>query len=130
MSEHDPDEGHCFRFAGGVVTVGGATRKIRVRGATYYFEWHHYFGPSLMTKGGRQRKALPEHHPWWSAVCWWHAQGKRIDSDGFCIWEPRYRVHWVLDIDGRNAVACNAETPGARKIQEDDFSMSAKEPAP
>ena len=69
------------------ILTGGSEFKIRVGGKTFVFEFpNHYGGPAALTKRGNissvQTKAFLE------AASLWDQQGRRINSEGYCVWTP------------------------------------------
>lgn len=78
----------CVHIAGAVICGGDSPEyDIVVRGERIHFEVHYYSGPTPITKRG-DVLSLGPRHPFWAAASLWMRQGKRIGSDGVCIWEP------------------------------------------
>lgn len=68
-----------------VLDIGGSMHKISVNGKIYHFEMHPYCGPNILNKRtGSSVKNQPD--AFLVAASLWAQQGKRIDSDGICIW--------------------------------------------
>ena len=84
------DTGHCVFGGGFALTLGPETLRIRILGKVYFFEWHHYFGPQRVDgrTGDLAAQQPEEQSPFWKAVQWWFCQGKRLDDDGFAMWDP------------------------------------------
>lgn len=84
MNEHH--EGKCIHFGDAILTIGGTTRYIDVRGKQYQFEMHRWSGPIPLNKDESTRQT-----PWpkyvWHAVQLWIDQGKPMDGD-HCVLKP------------------------------------------
>jgi len=87
----------CRHFAGAIVCSFSDDRdyRIRVGAKEYTFDFSERFGPTLIGKRGQFLESrMPK--PFLVAVSWWARQGKRIDADGFCVWEqPMWKVYKV-----------------------------------
>lgn len=71
------------------MSIGGPMRSIDVGKRTYLFEWHRYFGPTVLDHRGEvKEKQPPENSRFWDAAARWHKQGERVTEQGKCIWEP------------------------------------------
>jgi hypothetical protein len=68
------------------ICTGGPKRKIRIDGKPYLFEEHPYCGP-LPVRADGDARPLGAAHPFWTAVTEWWQAGRRIDRDGWCVWE-------------------------------------------
>jgi hypothetical protein len=82
----------CQRFIFGdgtpaisIVCGPDAQYTIEVRGERIVFDWHGYMGPIPLGKRGNPVEL--RGHYFWTAVSYWAQQGKRIDSNGVCMWE-------------------------------------------
>lgn len=67
------------------IDVGGPTHQIKVSGKTYCFEMHSFLGPMMTDMKGNGLKREPLHVL--EAISHWARQGKRKDSNGYCVWE-------------------------------------------
>lgn len=58
---------------------------IIVAGKKWRFDFSDRFGPTPVTKAGRE---LTGHIPgnFYEAVSWWYRQGKKV-VDGLCVWD-------------------------------------------
>lgn len=64
-----------------------ADYKIRYGGKVHRFDWSDMFGPSAVDKQGRiLDRRLPDRVI--GAISQWRKQGKRVCSEGYCIWRP------------------------------------------
>jgi hypothetical protein len=79
-------EGGCARIPNTILTFGPEMARIRIGKRTYFFEWHHYFGPSLLRADGSVCKTPKEHHPFWDAIHRWYHQGQRMQN-GYAVWD-------------------------------------------
>jgi len=63
------------------------TYKLTARGRTYFFEWHDFTGPMVVTRKGNLHKRWPfrEGHPFWKELERWLAAGKKVDGNGNCL---------------------------------------------
>lgn len=67
--------------------IGGPAQEIYARGRCFYFEWHSYCGPTLVSRlTGEPRVIQPgPRSPFWDAAQAWHDQGKRV-KEGVAVW--------------------------------------------
>jgi hypothetical protein len=78
-----------FYFPGGGVTLCPVLTLTLPNGKVWRFEWHHYLGPTFLRKDDEPLARYPsERNPMWQTFNLWHNQGKRVDAEGNCIWEP------------------------------------------
>lgn len=76
-------------FPGGSMTVLPLLALKLPSGRVVHFEWHRYCGPNFVRKDGEPWARFPsERHPLWPAFEAWQRQGRRVDEQGNCIWDP------------------------------------------
>ena len=70
--------------------LGGNLQTIVVNGKSYFFEMHEYCGPFVASKKDWSilKNQPGARSPFWPAVTAWDKQGRRVDENGVCIWEP------------------------------------------
>jgi hypothetical protein len=76
----------CARLAGAILNVGGPVFKIRVAGKPILFEDHVFCGPLPCYSDGTERR-VGQRHPFWDAVTRWYQSGRRVDREGWCVFE-------------------------------------------
>lgn len=87
-------------------------------GPRYVFEMHHYCGPAVLNKHGDPAKYQPSpNHPFWTAVTLWNQQGRHVDAEGLCVWEPE-REPEVIDLGGGNYVIKGSALDPAMREEE------------
>ena len=64
-----------------------ATYRIDVAGRIFLFDFSDMFGPLVVGRRGQEVKQPGARDPFWRAITLWRWQGKRVGSDGLCIWE-------------------------------------------
>ena len=76
----------CVRAGNALVMMGGPDLKITSGGKTFYFEFHPFCGPMMLSKRGEPIQSTPgKYSPFWDALYFWIKQGKKVDADGNCI---------------------------------------------
>lgn len=69
-------------------------RDYRIRdrnGKAWYFEHHHFMGPSILKKNGDPARRQPgEKSPFWEAFQYWFDQGKETKKEGDTTWATWY----------------------------------------
>lgn len=62
--------------------------KIRAGETIYFFEYHHFCGPTLLEADGwTPAPPPPEDHPFWPLLTAWIQHGRQVDGEGFAITE-------------------------------------------
>lgn len=92
--------------------------RIQVDGKVYIFDFSPMFGPSFYDRR-RNLVSIRPRHPFWKGFEPWLKQGKRVDMDGLCVWEPE------SEMDLSDFVKIGKRTYVAKSIFE---SMCAKNP--
>ncbi len=77
---------------------------IYAYGKRYHFEWHHWFGPSVVNR--RTWDVLDrqpgEKSPFWPAVEAWDRQGRRV-KDGVAAWNREHAAEFeLIHLGGRH----------------------------
>jgi hypothetical protein len=76
-------------FPGGSMTILPVLALKLPTGRVVHFEWHRYCGPNFVRKDGEPWARFPsERHPLWWPFTLWQRQGRRVDAEGNCIWDP------------------------------------------
>lgn len=85
------EEARAGTAAGSVLihlSLAGPVYSIDVGKRTYRFEWHRYFGPTVVDRHDEALAKQPaEKSRFWDAVSAWDRQGQRVSPYGKCIWE-------------------------------------------
>ena len=93
------DFGHIGTIGDGfcIDIWGAGPFSMRVGEKTWLFEDSDQFGPLFLNKNGSPRTSqnLSERSPFWRAHRIWVRQGRRLDPNGFCVWdEPAPMTYW------------------------------------
>lgn len=70
----------CVRIPGGIVTLGGPFFTTKYKGRKIHFEWHRFFGPSMLNRHGDPVKNTPDW--FWKAIKHWE---RKMRARG---WKP------------------------------------------
>lgn len=96
------------------ISRGGPIHTIQVNGKRHTFEMHPYCGPIAIGKRGNG--LLHQAKDFLEAASHWAQQGRRVGSDGLCIWEhPAYEELITRPIGKRSAVVTGFKMIPARK---------------
>lgn len=92
------------RFGTANLLVGGPDRMIKDEsGDIIKFEEHPYCGPVALNKKGDPLENQPGGKAsFWRVHHWWVDQGKKIDAEGFCVWEKPKPTHKKVHMGGRH----------------------------
>lgn len=93
------------------VLLGGSDHRITdAAKAEWTFEMHPTCGPATLDRHGAIAERQPgPRSPFWRAVTLWAMQGRRVDTDGRCIWDEPPTIR-VVHVAGRQHVVL-PETP-------------------
>jgi hypothetical protein len=89
----------CIQLRDGVVCGAGEEYRILVDGRFFTFEWHAYFGPSVLGRRGNPLSVQPMKVV--KAVELWDRQGRQLDDQGMCccVWPeeipPGFRIEKI-----------------------------------
>ncbi len=64
-----------------------ATYKIKVGKRSIHFEFGERFGPLVVTALGYETRQPGHSNDFWRIVSLWFRQSKRVDDDGWCVWD-------------------------------------------
>ncbi|WP_454909791.1 hypothetical protein [Variovorax gossypii] len=96
-----------------ILLAGGQDHRIiDAAKAEWVFEMHPTCGPAVLDRHGAVADRQPgSRSPFWRAVTLWAMQGRRVDTDGRCIWDEPPPIR-VAHVAGRQHVVL-PETPEA-----------------
>lgn len=80
------------------LNCGGPSYEIDAGGKRWFFEWHPYFGPTVLNRNTEAPIVTQpaENSPFWDAVTWWDQQGRRV-KDGICVWNRHCEAEFHRD---------------------------------
>lgn len=75
------------------IAVGNDPLTIVYGGKLYFFEWHYYCGPTVLSRKTQDplTKQPGERSPFWRIAVWWKDQGCRV-VDGVAQWDEPPKV--------------------------------------
>ena len=78
--------------------AGGPSRTIvDERGVSHHFEDHPRLGPVILNNAGDPKAKEPgPRASFWRVHAWWLEQGKKVDSNGACVWAKPAEVPLLL----------------------------------
>jgi len=115
---------NALNLGQGMVCLGDPTTyTIRVDDQTYTFEWHRYGGPAALGKRGDPLTHQPQ--AFLKAASLWNQQGRRVDMDGVCVWEPERPPRMVHLVGRHHALVADGDTRTDEEIRADWLNRDA-----
>lgn len=106
---------------------------LRYHGETWRFEWSDRFGPLMLGKRGSPLSTTPPRcSPFWRALQWWIAQGKRVEQ-GVGLFQERVKTASSVRMGPRTRLFVRPDDVAAYPAEDietvsiDDYSASGVE---